>query len=209
MEKFHNKNVCNNLGDLNNKNSIYHMQHSSLFIANKFSAPFLEQFENKIKELNGTIYNLKTQLKKKEEEIKSLKNNLSSESILLLPKYINTFLKMKEPNQLQEAEFLEDMNKKNNRISKSNEKIKENREKEKKNSNIDLIKDNSKEIEQELKEEKKIKPSILSKENKNIIQNFREKFFLKEKEYTDEKIIDALKKNDYDFEYAFASFFCN
>lgn len=198
MEKFHNKNVCNNLGDLNNKNSIYQMQHSSLFIANKFSASFLEQFENKIKELNSTIYNLKTQLKKKEEEIKSLKNNLSSESILLLPKYINTFLKMKEPNQLQEAEFLEDMNKKNNRISKSNEKIKENR-----------IKDNSKEIEQELKEEKKIKPSILSKENKNIIQNFREKFFLKEKEYTDEKIIDALKKNDYDFEYAFASFFCN
>ena len=180
MEKFHNKNVCNNLGDLNNKNSIYQMQHSSLFIANKFSASFLEQFENKIKELNSTIYNLKTQLKKKEEEIKSLKNNLSSESILLLPKYINTFLKMKEPNQLQEAEFLEDMNKKNNRISKSNEKIKENR-----------IKDNSKEIEQELKEEKKIKPSILSKENKNIIQNFREKFFLKEKEYTDEKIIDA------------------
>ena len=176
------------------------MQHSSLFIANKLSASFSTEFENKIKELNNIIKNLKTELQKKEEEIKSLKNNLPSESLKLMPKSINNLLKMKEKAELQEVEkaFLED---------KLNQKMKEIGEKGKKNSNIDLIEVNSKEIEKELKEEKKIKSSILSKKDKDKIQNFRKKFFLKEEDYSDEKIFDALKENNYDFYYAFASFF--
>ena len=205
MKKFENNNTLYNLGDLNKKNSLkrsytYEMQHSSLFIANKLSASFSTEFENKIKELNNIIKNLKTQLQKKEEEIKSLKNNLPSESLKLMPKSINNLLKMKEKAELQEVEkaFLED---------KLNQKMKEIGEKGKKNSNIDLIEVNSKEIEKELKEEKKIKSSILSKKDKDKIQNFRKKFFLKEEDYSDEKIFDALKENNYDFDYAFASFF--
>ena len=205
MKKFENNNTLYNLGDLNKKNSLtrsytYEMQHSSLFIANKLSASFSTEFENKIKELNNIIKNLKTQLQKKEEEIKSLKNNLPSESLKLMPKSINNLLKMKEKAELQEVEkaFLED---------KLNQKMKEIGEKGKKNSNIDLIEVNSKEIEKELKEEKKIKSSILSKKDKDKIQNFRKKFFLKEEDYSDEKLFDALKENNYDFYYAFASFF--
>ena len=205
MKKFENNNILYNLGDLNKKNSLkrsytYEMQHSSLFIANKLSASFSTEFENKIKELNNIIKNLKTQLQKKEEEIKSLKNNLPSESLKLMPKSINNLLKIKEKAELQEVEkaFLED---------KLNQKMKEIGEKGKKNSNIDLIEVNSKEIEKELKEEKKIKSSILSKKDKDKIQNFRKKFFLKEEDYSDEKIFDALKENNYDFYYAFASFF--
>jgi hypothetical protein len=205
MKKFENNNTLYNLGDLNKKNSLkrsytYEMQHSSLFIANKLSASFSTEFENKIKELNNIIKNLKTQLQKKEEEIKSLKNNLPSESLKLMPKSINNLLKIKEKAELQEVEkaFLED---------KLNQKMKEIGEKGKKNSNIDLIEVNSKEIEKELKEEKKIKSSILSKKDKDKIQNFRKKFFLKEEDYSDEKIFDALKENNYDFYYAFASFF--
>ena len=205
MKKFENNNILYNLGDLNKKNSLtrsytYEMQHSSLFIANKLSASFSTEFENKIKELNNIIKNLKTELQKKEEEIKSLKNNLPSESLKLMPKSINNLLKMKEKAELQEVEkaFLED---------KLNQKMKEIGEKGKKNSNIDLIEVNSKEIEKELKEEKKIKSSILSKKDKDKIQNFRKKFFLKEEDYSDEKIFDALKENNYDFYYAFASFF--
>ena len=205
MKKFENNNTLYNLGDLNKKNSLkrsytYEMQHSSLFIANKLSASFSTEFENKIKELNNIIKNLKTELQKKEEEIKSLKNNLPSESLKLMPKSINNLLKMKEKAELQEVEkaFLED---------KLNQKMKEIGEKGKKNSNIDLIEVNSKEIEKELKEEKKIKSSILSKKDKDKIQNFRKKFFLKEEDYSDEKIFDALKENNYDFYYAFASFF--
>ena len=205
MKKFENNNTLYNLGDLNKKNSLkrsytYEMQHSSLFIANKLSASFSTEFENKIKELNNIIKNLKTQLQKKEEEIKSLKNNLPSESLKLMPKSINNLLKIKEKAELQEVEkaFLED---------KLNQKMKEIGEKGKKNSNIDLIEVNSKEIEKELKEEKKIKSSILSKKDKDKIQNFRKKFFLKEEDYSDEKIFDALKENNYDFDYAFASFF--
>ena len=205
MKKFENNNTLYNLGDLNKKNSLtrsytYEMQHSSLFIANKLSASFSTEFENKIKELNNIIKNLKTELQKKEEEIKSLKNNLPSESLKLMPKSINNLLKIKEKAELQEVEkaFLED---------KLNQKMKEIGEKGKKNSNIDLIEVNSKEIEKELKEEKKIKSSILSKKDKDKIQNFRKKFFLKEEDYSDEKIFDALKENNYDFYYAFASFF--
>lgn len=205
MKKFENNNILYNLGDLNKKNSLtrsytYEMQHSSLFIANKLSASFSTEFENKIKELNNIIKNLKTELQKKEEEIKSLKNNLPSESLKLMPKSINNLLKIKEKAELQEVEkaFLED---------KLNQKMKEIGEKGKKNSNIDLIEVNSKEIEKELKEEKKIKSSILSKKDKDKIQNFRKKFFLKEEDYSDEKIFDALKENNYDFYYAFASFF--
>ena len=205
MKKFENNNTLYNLGDLNKKNSLkrsytYEMQHSSLFIANKLSTSFSKIYENRIKELNNTIKNLKTELEKKEEEIKSLKNNLPSESLKLMPKSINNLLKIKEKAELQEVEkaFLED---------KLNQKMKEIGEKGKKNSNIDLIEVNSKEIEKELKEEKKIKSSILSKKDKDKIQNFRKKFFLKEEDYSDEKIFDALKENNYDFYYAFASFF--
>jgi hypothetical protein len=204
MEIIQNK-TSYTLGDSKNKNSFarlytYEMQHSSLFIANKLSASFSTEFENKIKELNNIIKNLKTQLQKKEEEIKSLKNNLPSESLKLMPKSINNLLKIKEKAELQEVEkaFLED---------KLNQKMKEIGEKGKKNSNIDLIEVNSKEIEKELKEEKKIKSSILSKKDKDKIQNFRIEFELKEEDFSDKKIFDVLKINNYDFENAFASFF--
>ena len=212
MEIIQNK-TSYTLGDSKNKNSFarlytYEMQHSSLFIANKLSTSFSKIYENRIKELNNTIKNLKTELEKKEEEIKNLKNNLSNESLISKFKNINNFLKINEQIELKEKEkaFLKNMNKKNNRISKLNEKMKDLREKEKSNK-IDLIEDNSKENGQELKEEIKIKPSKISKEDKDKIQNFRIEFELKEEDFSDKKIFDALKINNYDFENAFASFF--
>lgn len=172
----------------------------------------VKQYEN-IQKLNDENKTIKIKLQQKEEEIIKLKN-LSSKSFIFMSTIINSFKNSKDQNELQKAynSFLEEMNKRNKRISTINKKMKE---KEKEKSNIDLREDNSKEKknaeiqEKELKEEIKIKFKKISEEDKTKIENFRKEFNLNEKDHSNEDLFNALYRNKFNFSTAFESLFSN
>ena len=151
-----------------------------------------------IEELKSEITELKLKVKHYQEENKELKNNNIKESDFQF-RDIN-----KSTHELQKELEIFYENQKSNSSDKNNNE--QNIEKSKINQSKKWKKESLLDIEiikrKELKKKLKVKG-----EEKIFAQNFRKEYNLKEDKYPDDKIIKALKENDYDKELAFASFF--
>ena len=150
--------------------------------------------DDQINKLVSENEELKNEIKKYQEEIEMLRNSIKE----IEDKYDYN---NKSNLQLKLEREIFDVGQKSN-ISKNN-KYEQNKEinqlKNNRNeSNLDILLIQGKELEEKLK---------VKGEEKNFAECFRKEYNLEEKDYPDEKIINALKENDYDKEEAFDSFF--
>jgi hypothetical protein len=155
------------------------------------------ELQKRIEELKSENTELKLKVQHYQEENEELKNSIKENDFQF--RDIN-----KSSHELQKELEIFYENQKSNSSDKNNNE--QNIEKSKINQSQKWKKESLLDIEiikrKELKKKLKVKG-----EEKIFAQNFRKEYNLKEDKYPDDKIIKALKENDYDKELAFASFF--
>ena len=158
----------------------------------------IDKLESEKKKLVSENEDLKKIVKQYKEENKILKNSIKEieEKFDYNNKSNLQFNEEKEILDVGQKSIISEKNKneQNQEITKKIKQLKNN----KNESNLDILLLKRKELEEKLK---------VKGEEKNFAECFRKKYDLKEENYPDEKIIEALKENNYEIVEAFVSFF--